>query len=90
MGGGPGGRRGQAPPEWESIIKGSGFFPLRIVSFEGGKEKFRMEVTSVQKTSLPDSLFAAPDGYRKLDLGGMMGGMFQGGMPGAKPADGNN
>jgi hypothetical protein len=90
MGGGPGGRRGQAPQEWESIVKGSGFFPLRVVSSEGGKEKFRLEVTSIDKTSLPDSLFAPPDGWRKLDLGGMMGGMFQGGFPGAKPADGNN
>lgn len=89
MGGGPG-RRAQAPSEWESAIKGSGFFPLRVVSLEGGKEKFRLEVTSVDKTRLPDSLFAPPDGYRKLDLGAMMGGMFQGGMPGAHPSDGNN
>jgi hypothetical protein len=89
MGGAPG-RRTQAPQEWESAIKGSGFFPMRVVTNEGGKEKFRLEVVSVEKTSLPDSLFAAPDGWRKLDLGGMMGGMFQGGFPGARPADGNN
>jgi hypothetical protein len=90
MAGGPGARRGQAPQEWESVLKGSGFFPMRVVVNEGGKEKFRMDVTSVEKTSLPDSLFEAPEGWRKLDLGGMMGGMFQGGFPGAKPADGNN
>jgi len=88
MGGAPG-HRPQAPQAWESVIKGSGFFPMRVVGNEGGKE-FRLEVTSVEKTSLPDSLFAAPDGWRKLDLGGMMGGMFPGGFPGARPADGNN
>jgi hypothetical protein len=90
MGGGPGGRHSQAAQEWEKVIKGSAFFPLRVVSTEGGSQRFKLEVTSIDKQSLPDSLFQAPDGWRKLDLGGMMGGMFQGGMPGAKPADGNN
>jgi hypothetical protein len=85
MGGGPG-RRPQAPQAWESALKGSGFFPMRVVSSEGGQQKFKLEVTSVEKTSLPDSLFAAPDGWRKFDLGGMMGGMF----PGARPSDGSN
>jgi len=47
-------------------------------------------VTSVDKTSLPDSLFAAPDGWRKFDMGAMMGGMMPGGFPGARPADGSN
>ncbi len=89
MGGGPG-RHSQAPQEWESVLKGSGFFPLRVVSIEGGKEKFRMEVTSVNKTSLPDSLFMPPDGWRKLDLGSMFGGALQGAFPGARPSDGNN
>ena len=56
----------------------------------GGKEKFRLEVTSVEKTSLPDSLFAPPDGWRKFDLGAMMGGAMPGGFPGARPSDGNN
>jgi len=31
-----------------------------------------------------------PDGWRKFDLGSLMGGAFQGGFPGARPADGNN
>jgi hypothetical protein len=88
--GGPPGRRQQAAQEWESVIKGSGFFPMRVVTNEGGKEKFKLEVTSVEKASLPDSLFAPPDGWRKLDLGGMMGKMFPGGYPGAQPANGSN
>jgi len=52
MGGGPG-RHSQAPQEWESVIKGSGFFPLRVVSNEGGKEKFRLEVTSSTRPACP-------------------------------------
>jgi Domain of unknown function (DUF4412) len=90
MGGGPGGRHSQAAQEWEKVIKGSSFFPLRVVGNEGGSQKFKLEVTSIDKQTLPDSVFLPPDGWRKLDLGGVMGGMFQGGFPGAKPADGNN
>jgi hypothetical protein len=86
-GGGPG-QRPQAPQAWESALKGKGFFPMRVVSNNNGKE-FRLEVTSVEKTSLPDSLFAPPEGWRKLDLGAMMGGAMPGGFPGARP-DGSN
>jgi hypothetical protein len=89
MAGGPG-RHSQAAQEWESVIKGSGFFPLRVSSNEGGKEKFRLEVTSVDKTSLPDSLFMPPDGWRKFDMGSMFGGALQGLLPGAHASDGNN
>jgi hypothetical protein len=86
MAGGPRGHSQQAQ-QWESVIKGSGFFPLRVVSMEG-KKKFRMEVTSIQKTHLPDSYFAAPDDWRKFDLGSMMGGALKGLIPGH--SDGNN
>ena len=86
-GGGPG-QRPQAPQAWESALKGKGFFPMRVVSNDNGKQ-FRMEVTSVEKTSLPDSLFTPPEGWRKFDLGAMMGGAMPGGFPGARP-DGSN
>ena len=86
-GGGPG-KRPQAPQAWESALKGKGFFPMRVVSNDNGKQ-FLMEVTSVEKTSLPDSLFAPPEGWRKFDLGAMMGGAMPGGFPGARP-DGSN
>jgi hypothetical protein len=79
--------RSQQAQQWESIIKGSGFFPLRVVSTEG-KKKFKMEVTAVNKTHLSDSFFAAPDDWRKFDLGSMMGGALQGLIPGH--SDGNN
>jgi hypothetical protein len=85
-----GGRRSQAPQEWEAAVKGGGFFPMRVVSSEGGTEKFRLEVTAVQKESLPDSLFAAPDGWRKFDLSGIMGGALQGAFPGSRPSGGDN
>jgi hypothetical protein len=88
-GGGPG-QRPQAPQAWESALKGRNFFPMRVVTSTGGKEKFRLEVTSVEKSSLPDSLFTPPEDWRKLDLGAMMGGAMPGGFPGARPGDGKN
>ena len=65
-----------------------GYFPMRVVS-NNAKGTFRLDVTAVQKESEPDSEFAPPAGWRKFDIGSMMGGAFPGGMPGAKPA-GNN
>jgi hypothetical protein len=86
--GGPG-RRPQVPQAWESALKGKNFFPMRVVGSRTGQGSFRLEVTSVEKASEPDSLFAAPDGWRKLDLGSMMGGAMPGAFPGARP-NGNN
>lgn len=83
-GGGPG-RPSQPPSDWENALKGKGFFPMRVV---GTNEKgtFKMEVTAINKTSLPDSLFAPPDGWQKFDLGSIMGG---GGFPGRPPGGSN-
>lgn len=83
-GGGPG-RRPQASQAWESALKGKGFFPMRVVTTLNGKGSFRLDVTSVEKVKEPDSEFAPPQGWRKFDLGSMMGGL----LPGARPA-GNN
>lgn len=88
--GGPMARRPQTPPpSWEAAIKGRGFFPMRVVS-SSSKGTFRFEVTSVEKTSLPDSLFSPPDGWRKFDMGAMMGGAMPGGFPGSRPTGGDN
>jgi len=87
--GGPMARAPQAPSGWESAIKGRNFFPMRVIS-NGPKGTFKFEVTSVEKTSLPDSLFAPPEGWRKFDMGAMMNGAFPGGMPGSRPAPGEN
>jgi hypothetical protein len=45
---------------------------------KSGNETFRMEVTAIDKTTLPDSLFMPPAGYQKFDMGGMMRGLIPG------------
>jgi hypothetical protein len=72
-----GGRRGAAPKAWERALAGKELFPLRVVGRDkSGKESFRMEATAIDRTRLPDELFAPPAGYRKFDMGGMMKGMI--------------
>jgi hypothetical protein len=88
QGDGPG-QRPQAPQAWEGAIKGRNFFPLRVVA-NNGKGTFKLEVTSVEKASLPDSQFTPPEGWTKFDMGSMMGGAMPGGFPGARPPSGNN
>jgi hypothetical protein len=87
-GGGPGGRS-QAPAAWESALKGRNFFPMRVIS-TSSKGTFRLDVTAVNKASLPDSLFGPPDGWQKFDLGGLMGAGMPGGFPGGRPPGGSN
>jgi hypothetical protein len=80
-----GGRRKSAPQAWERALAGKELFPLRVAGRDkSGKESFRMEVTAIDKTSLPDSLFAPPAGYQKFDMGGMMKGMMKGMIPGTR------
>lgn len=74
-----------AAAEWERALAGKELFPLRVVSKDKtGKESFRMEATAIDKTTLDESMFAAPDGYRKFDMGGMMRGVMPGLFPGSK------
>jgi hypothetical protein len=84
-GGGPfGGGRRQVPPQWEAVLKGKDFFPLRVVvNDKKDKRVSTMEVTSVEKAHFGDADFAPPDGYQKFDLGSMFRGAFPGGTPGA-------
>lgn len=90
-GGGRPGASSQGMEQWEMALKGRNFFPLRIVTTKGGSVTTRMEVTSIEKESLPDSAFAPPAGWQKFDIGAMMGGAFPGGFPGARPSsDGNH
>jgi hypothetical protein len=82
MGGRRGGMRGgasaPASQPWEAALKGKDLFPLRVVTTGAdGKESLRMEATSVQKESLPESTFTPPADYKNLS--DMMRGM---GMPG--------
>lgn len=76
--------RGNAPQAWERALSGKPYFPLRVIGRDkGGKETFRMEATAIDKQPLGDDVFAAPAGYEKMDMGGMMRGMLPGlpGMP---------
>lgn len=77
-----GGGKKSASQAWERALAGKDLFPLRVVGKDkAAKEIFRMEVTAIDKKSLPDSTFAPPAGYEKLDMGGM-GGMLKGMIPG--------
>jgi hypothetical protein len=68
------GGRGTPPAGWENFARDGNAFPMRVVTHSAdGAETMRMEVTSVEKTSLPDSLFST-DGYSEFSIPGM-GGM---------------
>ncbi|HVU33065.1 MAG TPA: DUF4412 domain-containing protein [Opitutaceae bacterium] len=74
---------------WEGAFRGKNMFPLRVTTTNAqGTETFRMEATSVEKVSLPDSVFAPPADYRKLDIENMMRGMGMPGMGGMRPRGG--
>jgi hypothetical protein len=75
-GGGPMGRNSGGPKaqSWARALEGKDFFPLRVVSTQTKSgEKFTMEAVSVEKQTLPDSLFTPPEDYQ--DMGGMMRGL---------------
>jgi hypothetical protein len=64
----PMGGRGAPSPEWEKIARDGNTFPLRVVGHnKNGDEISRMEVTKIEKTSLPDSLFST-DGYQEFQM----------------------
>jgi len=72
LGGSPGGRSG-TPPAWEKALIGRGFFPLLVTGTTAAGKAFSLEVVSVDKQSLPDSIFAPPAGARQFDMGNMLG-----------------
>ncbi len=59
-------------PEFAKFIEG-GAFPLKMAQIENGQSKTIMEVTSIERKSLDDSLFTAPADYKKTDIPGMPG-----------------
>lgn len=61
-----GGRGGAAQEAWQKL--GRDVFPLKVQKVGGG---VTFEVTSIQKKSLDDALFKVPDGFQKMDMGGM-------------------
>jgi uncharacterized protein DUF4412 len=56
-----------ANPEFAKFAEG-GAFPLKMISSENGESKTLMEVTSVERKSLEDSLFTVPADYKKTEL----------------------
>jgi hypothetical protein len=88
MFGGRPGRNRPAGHAWESAFRGKDAFPLRVVTTNAdGKQTFKMEAKSIDKTALPASLFAPPSDYQELDIGAMMRGM--GGPGGMRPHSGD-
>ena len=55
-----------ANPEFAKFVEG-GAFPLKITAIENGQSKTLMEVTSVERKSLDDSLFTVPADYKKAE-----------------------
>jgi hypothetical protein len=59
-----------ANPEFAKFVE-AGAFPLKIANVENGQAKTIMEVTSVERKSLDDSLFSVPADYKKTEIPGM-------------------
>jgi hypothetical protein len=66
--GGMGRRGNSAPPGWARAFGDKPGFPLKVWSADGGVD---LEVTSVEKGSVPASVFEIPAGY--VDMAGMRG-----------------
>lgn len=65
---------------WEEAFKGKQAFPMRVITTStSGQPLSKLEVTAVDKKSLPDAEFQPPADCRKIDFGAMMQGM---GLPG--------
>ncbi len=67
--GGMGRGRGSGPPAWAKAFGDRPAFPLKVWSDDGS---VAMEVTSVERGSVPASVFEIPDGY--VDMSGVMRG----------------
>ncbi len=61
-----------------SSKKGKGDEKSKSKGKAGAGESFRMEVTAIDKSAQPDSLFTPPAGYQKFDMGSMMKGLIPG------------
>lgn len=74
----PGGLTAQAA--WAKFAYSNDFFVLRATEYEGkgGPEKFRMEVTKVDRTPPDLALFKIPAGYKKIEPRRMMQGAMGG------------
>ncbi len=81
---------------WMAELLDGKHFPLRFVGYgpDGVKETARVEVTKVDKKTLPATDFEVPPTYAVIDIAQMFGGMGgmgnmprgMGGMPGGMPS----
>lgn len=62
----------QSNPEFLKFVEG-GVFPLKLATIENGQARTIMEVTSVERKPLDDSLFSIPADYKKMEIPGMPG-----------------
>ncbi len=60
----------QSNPEFLKFVEG-GVFPLKLSSIENGQTRTIMEVASIERKPLDDSLFAIPADYKKMEIPGM-------------------
>lgn len=77
------GRKASQSAQWEKFMRENNFFALRTIQRqkEGAAEQLRMEATSVEKATQPDSLFQPPEGFQKIELPDM-GNIFKSMIPG--------
>lgn len=62
----------QANPEFLKFVE-DGVFPLKLAIIENGQSRTLMEVTSVERKPLDDSIFAIPSDYKKMEIPGIPG-----------------
>ncbi len=53
---------------WQKEIEGKGYFPMLAVHYVDGEVESSMEVKSVDKKSLDESMFEVPAGFSKLNM----------------------
>jgi hypothetical protein len=63
----------QAAQAWQKALSGKNFFPLLTITSKKDKKGtfapfMRMEVTSVEKKKLDDSLFVPPSDYKQFEM----------------------
>lgn len=65
---------GSGLPDMSEVMNAENFFPLHIVMKDSkGKEKFKLEATSVEKKSLDMALFTVPKDYKIMEAPAGMG-----------------
>ncbi|MDX2043652.1 MAG: DUF4412 domain-containing protein [Acidobacteriota bacterium] len=60
----------ESNPEFLKFVEG-GVFPLKLSVIENGQTRTIMEVTTVERKTLDDSLFAIPSDFKKMEIPGM-------------------